>query len=215
MATIVGVDACKDGWVVIELIDGRFAAASVVPTLADLPEADVVAVDIPIGFATDDVRRADRAAREFVGPRRASVFDVPPRAVWEAPTFAAANALCRELAGRGLSAQSYGLRRKVLEANAERGRALHEAHPEVSFRELAGEPLLHGKRTWAGQRRRLELLCDAGIELPALFLSPVDSMPVDDVLDAAAVAWTAARIDRGVARTLPADPGPGEPVINY
>lgn len=49
----------------------------------------------------------------------------------------------------------------------------------------------------------------AGIELP----DAAGAVPVDDLLDACAIAWSADRRGRGEALTLPADPAPGEPVI--
>ena len=56
------------------------------------------------------------------------------------------NAYLRELTGAGLSRQSWALRPKLLEANAIWERhpgLLFEAHPEVSFRTMAGTPLTH------------------------------------------------------------------------
>ena len=82
------------------------------------------------------------------------------------------------------------LRPKLLEANAIWERhpgLLFEAHPEVSFREMAGEPLAYAKKTWTGQARRRELLAKHGIVLPDN-LGPAGQAPPDDILDAAAVA---------------------------
>ena len=68
-------------------------------------------------------------------------------------------------------------------------------HPEVSFRELAGRPL-EKKRTLLGQTQRLKLLTSVGIHL--------DSAVDDDLLEAAAAAWSAARYARREALPLPA-----------
>jgi len=62
----------------------------------------------------------------------------------------------------------------------------------------------HPKRTWNGLMERRRVLAGAGIEVPAAL--PAGTAAADDVLDAAAVAWTAARKARGEARTLPDDP---------
>lgn len=78
-----------------------------------------------------------------------------------------------------------------------------EVHPEVSFRELAGSPLEYGKKTYNGTMMRLKLLERAGIDIPAE-LGSVGGVGLDDVLDAGAAAWTAARYVRGEARSLPA-----------
>jgi len=209
-ALVVGLDAAgKRGWVGIALRGGRFESAHVFGTLhdaVDREEFSCVGVDIPI--IRDDVfpRPADRAAREFVGTaRRSSVFMAPPLTVFEAPDFTAAQVVASATIGQGVSRQTFGLQRKVLEAAELTDVAhLYEAHPEVSFREMAGSPLQAPKKSWEGQRLRRRLLADHGIVLPD-DLGAANMVPVDDILDAAAVAWTADRIARGCAGRLPED----------
>jgi predicted RNase H-like nuclease len=155
-------------------------------------------------------------AREFVGPRRSSVFPVPPRAVLEANSYEEALSLSRKLIGKGITRQSWALRDKILDADSVSAAEprIHEVHPEVSFCAMAGAPLAYAKRTWNGQAQRKALLTQAGIELPD-DIGPAAAVPVDDVLDAAASAWSALRIAAGEARTLPRDPGPREPTISF
>ncbi|MEU7061712.1 DUF429 domain-containing protein [Streptomyces sp. NPDC046197] len=216
MVKVLGVDACPAGWVAITLHDGRFAQAGLVVGLRSLLSgaADrgiaVVAVDIPLGLLERGWRRADIEASGLLGGRRGSVFRVPPRAVWQEEQYEAANRRCRELTGNGLSRQSWGLAPKLREANGlladASGDRLFEAHPEVSFRALAGgTPLAHRKKSWAGQMTRRSLLAAAGIVLPDE-LGEAGHVPPDDVLDAAATAWTAHRIALGRARSLPEPP---------
>ncbi|HEX8347703.1 MAG TPA: DUF429 domain-containing protein [Actinoplanes sp.] len=209
---VIGVDAYPLGWVGVELRNGVFTRAVLASTLFQIVAggsgAAVIGVDIPLGMLPDRWRAADALAADQLGPRRSSVFRVPPRAVWQESDFAAANRLCRELTGAGLSRQSWALRPKLLEANAMWERhpgLLFEAHPEVSFRAMAGEPLAHAKKTWAGQARRRELLAKQGIVLPDS-LGPAGQAPPDDVLDAAAVAWTAHRMATGTAASHPDPP---------
>ena len=208
---VIGVDAYALGWVGVELRDGRFGRAILAATLYEIVAgssgAAVIGVDIPLGM-TSGWRAADTLAADQLGPRRSSVFRVPPRAVWQEPDFATANRLCRELTGAGLSRQSWALRPKLLEANAiweRHPRLLFEAHPEVSFRQMAGEPLPHAKKTWSGQQRRRQLLARHGIDLPDN-LGPAGQAPPDDVLDAAAVAWSAHRMATGSAMSHPSPP---------
>ena len=210
--SVIGVDAYPLGWVAVELRDGSFARAALASTLfeivANSSGAAVIGVDIPLGMLPDGWRAADTAAADELGPRRSSVFRVPPRTVWQQPDFASANRLCRELTGSGLSRQSWALRPKLLEANAIWERhpgLLFEAHPEVSFRTMAGAPLTHAKKTWSGQARRRELLAKHGIRLPDS-LGPAGQAPPDDVLDAAAVAWSAHRMATGAASSHPSPP---------
>jgi predicted RNase H-like nuclease len=134
------------------------------------------------------------------------VFNVPPRAVLEAAPYAAANQLSKEQYGRGISRQSYALRGKILEVDsiARRDERLFEVHPEVTFAAMAGRTL-HYKKTWVGTSERRRLIRLAGIEIPD-DLGGAGVVPVDDILDAAAVAWTADRIAQGVAEAIPAEP---------
>jgi predicted RNase H-like nuclease len=161
----------------------------------------VVGIDIPLGLIEDGWRVADALARRALGRRGVTVFTIPPRPVWRQATYAEANQACRELTGKGLSAQTWGLRGKILEADAYRrtcAARLHEVHPELAFAALAGAPLADSKHTDAGLILRRELLGQAGITLPP----KVSGAPENDLLDAAAVAWSARRIAVGQAITL-------------
>ena len=209
---VIGVDAYALGWVGVELRDGSFGRAMLASTLYEIVVASsgatVIGVDIPLGMLPDRWRAADTLAADQLGPRRGSVFRVPPRAVWQEADFAAANRRCRELTGAGLSRQSWALRPKLLEANAiweRHPRLLFEAHPEVSFRQMAGEPLAYAKKSWTGQARRRDLLAGHGITLPDQ-IGPAGQAPPDDILDAAAVAWTAQRMATGKAQSHPDPP---------
>lgn len=209
---VTGVDACRRGWVAVSLDapgpDGvRAAAVRVHETLAGVLEGDaagVVGVDMPLGLLESGWREADRAARGLLGPRRSSVFAIPPRAVWAQPSYQAANQRCRELTGQGLSIQAWGLRVRLLEANRYRGTCghpLYEVHPELAFCAMAGAPLPQSKHTDAGRDLRRDLLRQAGITIPRIPLAPVT-----DTLDAAAVAWSAWRIAAGRAVVVPERP---------
>jgi predicted RNase H-like nuclease len=212
---VTGLDACRRGWVAV-ILDGaeragvaarlQVEAVRVHQTLAgalDGTEARVVGIDMPLGLLESGWREADRAARELLGPRRSSVFAIPPRAVWEQASYQAASRRCRELTGQGLSIQAWGLRARLLEADRYRGiqQPLYEVHPELAFRAMAGAPLEHSKHTPQGRELRRELLSRAGIALP-----PTPRAPVTDTLDAAAVAWSAWRIATGRAVVIPARP---------
>ncbi len=218
---VVGTDVWKRGWVAVTLRDGTVESVACHGTLADVVAAartaDVIGVDIPIGLPDPPPRAADAAARRFVGPRGSSVFDALPAPLTAATTYREALAECRARYGRGISAQAFALRRRILEAAvlAEGDARLREVHPEVSFTAMAGAVVTHAKRTWNGQMLRRRLLEHEGIEIPATLEAEAGEVPVDDVLDAAAAAWSARRIADGAAGTLPEDPEPGDPVIWY
>ena len=231
---VTGVDACRRGWVAVTLeasgavgpLDAVPASVRVHGSLASLLATDpvaVVGIDMPLGLLESGWREADRAARGLLGPRRSSVFAIPPEAVWAEPSYQAANQRCRELTGQGFSIQAWGLRAKLLEANRyrqARGHPLYEVHPELAFGAMAGAPLPYSKHTAPGRELRRDLLASAGIVLPAglsgavAFPAGVASAPspataaapVTDTLDAAAVAWSAWRIATDQAIILPDSP---------
>jgi len=221
---VLGVDACRDGWVGIAWGGGdelwAYAGTTVADVL-DLCAADgpvaVTGIDIPIGLPDAGPRQADLAARLAVGPRRSSVFETPVRAALEAPDQATAGRINHAATGRRVSAQAFGLRHRILEVDAwlrdvpanERP-AVYEVHPELCFALMAGSgqlgTLADSKRTWAGVEQRRMLLAREGIFLAGTLGAAGTKAGVDDVLDAAAVAWTAARLTAGDAKSLPDPP---------
>ncbi|MFE0521770.1 DUF429 domain-containing protein [Streptomyces sp. NPDC058954] len=210
---VLGVDACgKQGWVGITLADGAYAGSLVDIRLDSLIEraagVRVIAVDMPLGLVEKGWRAADLAARALLGVRRGSVFLIAPRPAWQEREYVAAADRCQELTGNRLSRQAWALAPKLFEARAcwLADQRLHEVHPELSFRTLAGGvPLTHPKKTWRGQHLRRALLAGAGIVLPDA-LGEADRVPADDVLDAAVAAWSAHRIARGTADRVPEAP---------
>jgi predicted RNase H-like nuclease len=219
-ASVTGIDGCAGGWVAVTLYGDADAGAppavsvTVARTLDGLGLAlgidggGVIGIDMPLGLLAAGWRTADLLARRALGRRGSCVFAIPPRPVWEQPAYANANQSCRELTGRGMSIQAWGLRVKLLEADAFRRAALpplckapplYEVHPELSFAALGGgTPLADSKHTRAGLTIRRALLAQAGIVVPPR----VPGAAEDDLLDAAAVAWSARRVAVGAAVTL-------------
>jgi predicted RNase H-like nuclease len=194
---VVGVDGYARGWVAVALRGGRFAEARTFrgfPGVRDAYlDARCIAVDIPIGGGP---READRLAREFVGPRWASVFPTPPEVVIDLDDYAVAVAQ-----HPSLSRQSFSLFAKIREVRAvpHDDPPVVEVHPEVSFRALKGAFLEEPKTSWNGFMERRGLLEAAGIELPATL---DERIPLIDVLDAAVAAWSARRVARGESSSL-------------
>jgi predicted RNase H-like nuclease len=115
----VGIDACTSGWIAVALRPGAAGEAHHLASIDDLPAAipdvSLAAIDIPIGLPEAGRRRADEAARAFLGPRRNSLFFAPVREALLAPTHAEATAVSFELTGAGVSQQAYRLAAKIFE----------------------------------------------------------------------------------------------------
>lgn len=211
--SVVGVDACKNGWIAVELRDGTPPVAHFLRHIeivrAAAPEAAVIAIDIPIGLPSADLRQADVAARTQLGPRSRSVFSTPPREVLLAETHALATKLAGELTGKGISQQSWALRSRILEVEEWLPRApcaVVEVHPEVSFSVMLGHPASASKKTWAGMVERVSALAVAGIHLHEVAGDATTEAGTDDMLDAGAAAWSAARFSAGKAQSFPSVP---------
>lgn len=212
---VLGVDACKSGWVGIALSEGAVSAYTAAEISGLVEEAAaggplaVIAVDIPIGLPDTGRRQADVLARKAVGPLWSSVFITPVRPALQAPDYETAADLSRRLAGEGISRQAFALQAKILQVDRWMRETPHrvvEVHPEASFAELARAALPSRKSSWAGAILRRRLLAGAGISLPDDLGLAGEKAAVDDVLDAAAAAWTAERVLHGQARSAPSPP---------
>jgi predicted RNase H-like nuclease len=213
--SVVGLDACKRGWVAIVLRGDAPAEALLLATVGQLagavPDATTIGIDIPIGMVAEGHRPADLAARAAIGPRRHSLFLTPVRAAVEATDHATASAINVARAGAGISRQAYGLRAKILEVDRWRSAGaapchVVEVHPELSFTTMIGHPPTATKRSWHGLIERRAALDAHGIDLSAVDPSVGAAVGIDDLLDAAAVAWSASRVADGTAQPYPDPP---------
>jgi predicted RNase H-like nuclease len=211
--TVLGVDACRMGWVGIAWSESGvrpYLARTIAELVEQAGEVAVIAIDMPIGLPDTTRRRADVLARELIRPRQSSVFMTPVRAALHELSHDGANAAQRAHAGEGMSVQAFGLLPKIREVDEwlpSTPCPVVEAHPEVSFAQLAGAPLTVSKKTWAGAEIRRTLLANAGITLTGA-LGAAGRAGVDDILDAAVVAWTANRVRLGAAISVPDPPEP-------
>lgn len=221
MVWVAGADGCRAGWFRAsrELGSGALRFDRI-ERAADLlrrpPRPRVLALDMPIGLPEGGPRECDRQARVCLGPRRSSVFPVPIRPALRARSRAEASAITRRRDGRRVSVQSWALVPKIREVDAllaadpaARGR-LREVHPELCFWAWnGGRPMAAPKRSRDGRRERLRLVESwLGARVARRARGELGACEVadDDILDALAALWSASRIARGIARTLPAEP---------
>lgn len=218
---IAGADGCSAGWIwlTLDLATGELdhqCVGSARELLALTPQADILAIDVPIGLPDAGPRECDLAARRLLGRgRAASVFTAPIRAVLEAQSWEEACRIREQVEGKRMSRQAWNIVPRIREVDAllraRRTPTLHvrEVHPEVSFAVWQGAPLVASKKSPAGLRLRRALVDGyfgraAYAEVRADY--PVSRVASDDILDAFAALWTAERIARGLARSLPAMP---------
>ena len=216
---VCGVDGCRGGWIVVrhDLATGD-THWEVVPTLRDLVEMEpmpaCIAVDVPIGLLDEGTRMCDSEARRRLPGRTSSGFTAPIRPVLEAETYELANAAGRAADGKGISVQAWAIVPKVREADqvlrADEGlrQIVREVHPEVCFAAMnGGRPMASNKKSPEGREERVALLRRAfGDAVDAALASRPAGCAADDILDAMACAWTAARVARGEGECIPADP---------
>ena len=215
--------------------DARVRFAKSLMEIVNAPEVPaVMAVNIPIGLPDRSGPRGrtpDRLVRPLLGARQSSVFSIPSRAavyaaideaVPELDQFKHACAVARQTSaeGKGVARQGFNLFSKIIDIDCllreqtnlvER---VFECHPEVSFWAMNGRaPLLEPKKVRnkphpPGLELRRQLLIGEGFQVPALHASAAREgrAGLDDLIDACAAAWTAARIARGSAISFPDPP---------
>ena len=218
MTWVAGVDGCRAGWVVVVahavrscmtphlLVCRRFGEV-----LRASPPPAVIAIDIPIGLLERPQRGGrvcDQEARRLLGRRASSVFSPPSRQALRARNYS-------EVRRQGLSRQAFGILPKIREVDrlmtSQLQWRVYEAHPELTFRALAGRPMRYSKKTTQGRRERLTVLQNSWPKLAKLVRKTFKGWPrtqaaPDDLLDAAALALTARHLAQKKAVRLPQRP---------
>jgi predicted RNase H-like nuclease len=206
---VAGVDGVPSGWVVARVSSGRVSwsvVGSAAAVLAETVGCAAVGVDIPLGLPPGAAPRAcDVACARRLGRARSSVFPAPPREVLAAPTPEAARAVARRLTGRAISLQAFHIGPKIRDWDGiARSELVVEVHPEVSLRTLAPDIDFAPKKTARGAGQRIAALSRWMDPATALGDLPAGAR-LDDVLDALAAAWSAARWASGTAEVLGAE----------
>ena len=210
--TVLGVDGCSAGWVGVAWDDQ--VATLVALDIEELVRQamsrftiEVVAIDTPIGLSSDGDRAPEAHARKRLPGRASTVFSSPALSVLRAETYDEANTANRAALGKGLSRQAYGILPKIADVHDWLATGpdvpVVEVHPEVCFATMNGVVVREPKRTPAGAAIRRRLLEREGLVVPT---SRLRGAAPDDIVDAAAAAWTARRYADGVAERLPPEP---------
>src|SRR5262245_36190497 len=213
-----GIDGCRGGWVIVSApSDFREVTVEIVSEfpriLEGVPVDSVLAIDIPIGIPENEPRTCDADARKLLGwPRSSSVFSPPCRKALAARTFQEALQLNRSAMGVGISKQAFHIMRKIREVDevmtVQRQQYVREVHPEVTFAQLNGGPLMTGKKDARGRAERIDLLRRAGLNISESWLQHerarlgARSVLLDDLVDALACLVTASDIRDGRSHCL-------------
>ena len=201
---VAGVDGCRAGWVRFAVEVPSLATSVDVVDLAELlrnrpSDLACIGIDIPIGLI-DGSRACDKAARKLLGqPRGTSVFAAPCRAALSATTHAAASQINRDKTGRGLSQQAFGIIPKIKQVDdaitPDCQQWAFEVHPEVCFWALnQRRPMKHNKKKKDGAAERIAVLRPIFPEIERHLANRPPRVGADDLLDAAAAAWTALEV---------------------
>ena len=129
------------------------------------------------------------------------MFAAPCRAALSATTHAAASQINRDKTGRGLSQQAFGIIPKIKQADdaitPECQHWAFEVHPEVCFWALnQHRPMKYNKKKKDGATERIVILRPIFPEIERHLANRPPRVGADDLLDAAAAAWTALRWHR-------------------
>jgi predicted RNase H-like nuclease len=198
---VAGIDGCRGGWVAFKVeLPSRTTSVEVVDLPATLRNRPLglacIAIDIPIGLL-DGSRACDKAARKLLGwPRRNSVFSPPCRAALYACNYQQGCSVNRQVLGKKLTLQAWGIAAKIRQVDdaitPDCQQWAFEVHPEVCFWALAAKhPMMHRKKIEDGVNERLALLRPVFPDIERHLQNRPSGVAKDDLLDAAAAAWTA------------------------
>lgn len=213
MPSYLGVDWANSCWVVVKA--GEETLVTTEPSIFNVwhehgnnQDIQSILVDIPIGLPPEDGGRfCDKEARKLLENRGSTVFSIPRREVVEEDDYCEA----RKMNGGKLGSQSWWLFPRILEVDVflqeceEARQKVYESHPEVCFAKLS-EGSLSKKTTGGGQTERLEVLehdtdlydrVKEEMKNEAAWHDRISKRRVDDVLDAAVLAYTAEQLDLG------------------
>lgn len=215
MTTVIGVDGCPAGWIGViwsNTVEHRlFKSFEEILKL----QADIIAVDMPIGLPPRFGREAETAARKILGKRKSSVFPIACRQAVMCETYEEARHISRASSQppKSPTKQSFGIFRKIREIDMlltpDLQNRVHEVHPEISFWAM------NGKRDMSSSKKSKQGLVDRQSALKAAGF-PIDKLPTwsyrksqvadDDLIDACACAWSARRIFRNEHVCFPEKP---------
>ena len=205
---LIGVDGTSSGWIASigssadKCLSTIKFSDSLNKLLSEHPDSMIV-IDMPIELNKKKyLRTCDILAKKYLGKSfQSSIFIPPLKKVLKCNTYQEANELSKQIAGKGLSKQSWHLKRKISEVQevSKLSNKIYEGHPECTFKMLKKEALKAKKKSVSGIFERLDLLKKVGLDplSVSLNLRNNSSIKIDDVLDSMVLFITALRIVDG------------------
>lgn len=205
---IIGIDACKFGWVAIGINQSQEFSISKHSTfysiISTYPNAEKHLVDMVIGLANKNhPRDVEKLAREKLKPNRTStVFTPPCREAIYKKNHEAAKKKNIAITGKSISIQAWNIVPKIREVdefvlkNKNLRSKINEAHPELCFATLNnGNPMRFKKSIKEGENERLALLSLFYPKAKIIFEEGSTSflkkeVKNDDIIDALGLAVT-------------------------
>ena len=213
MQRVAGIDGCRTGWLVVDSsLNLKKQSWRIAPNWNAIGrDAQVIAVDMPIGISSSGVRQCEVEARSVLTPFASRIFKMLPRGAlrFAQKDWALANQWAKDQNCGGISKQIWNIRPKMIEIDVAIApgmqKRIFEAHPELAFARLNGGRALVSKHSEAGLKLRKRLLVRAGFKQLDTWLRALrrSGAKADDLFDACALVLTARHILRGEARMLP------------
>lgn len=220
---VLGVDASKDGWMVVE-IGACKMAVNAYQHFTDVMQAYArpsrVLIDVPVGlpFTKEEAEhRPEKEARKKLPGRASTIFTVPCMQAATQENYVQANRCNKAVLNKGISMQSFNIMKKTLEVHAFLAQypssipIIKEAHPELQFAQFTEKklPIQACKKTTEGILER-EALVMKVLERYTFIQTPLHSLDLfkkypDDVLDAMCLAIAALLGETYGFTTIPED----------
>lgn len=202
---VLGLDACRNGWITAVASGGKLLCIELYETAAAAVDdwgPLVCAIDIPMHLNDRGRRTVDFEARKRVW-NSSTVFNAPCLKALDLDVGKQTplRELNEQLQGHGcarISQQTRNLIPKIREVKKYwADPRVFEVHPEVLFHEMARQHnryVRHSKKTWNGLMERISLLDAHGLRVPESVATRGGTS--DDVADAVACLWSGLRIAR-------------------
>ena len=218
----LGVDGCKNGWVIAVFEDNNFRYFDKVPCIDSLwikyADSSCICIDIPIGLVDrgSEERKCDKVARSLLKqPRGSSVFSPPCRHTLKATSYEQACSINLKYQGKKISKQAWAIIPQIREVDVFLSRntlareVIREVHPEVCFWAFDQKPMnLNKKYKNGGFHERLALVQRHLPHIHQEFFAEerkrLKKIQYDDLMDALVAGLTATK--KGFMRSLPHEP---------